>query len=353
MNELPRVARAPVGRVAWLALAAALVGCADFEDELVDREAIDVADSEIINGTPDTTHQAVVALFSQQSGCTGTIIHTNPPAAWILTAAHCFGNGAIQVAVIGNDYNDPNQVMSVVDYQIHPQYNPNSQNLEFDFAILRTSGASSSTPVIAAMTPAEDNLVSGTPVEHVGYGLLSSSPEISTSVRHHAFGNLNQVASVQISYAQPNSGPCSGDSGGPNLADAGGGQRVAGVVSFGDQECEQIGVSGRASSVYNSFIVPFIGEDPTGSSVTTTTAGAGGAGSGVGGADASSGVGASDGSWITPGTKEDKYGGATLVTSGSCSAAPAPRGGALGWLVVLVGLGLVVGRSRSRRRSMH
>ena len=351
----------PLTRMAVLALVPLLTACGDLDDGALDDAALErlaSAEEPIINGALDTTHQAVVALFSQQAGCTCTIIHVSGSSAYVLTAAHCFGNGPIQVVAIGNDYQFATEVLNVVDYQVHPQYDTNQ--LIYDFAMIRATGASSSTPVIPALRPDQDNLGVGSPVLHVGYG-LTSVPNGSTSQRHSAPGSLAEGAQIQIGYNQPNQGPCSGDSGGPNLYDGGQGERVAGVVSYGDQNCNQFGVSGRVSAVYNSFIVPFIGQDPTSGSgpatstststsatSTSATSGVGGS-TGIGGGDpvgVGAGAGAPDDAWIAPGTEEKDYDGDIQVAGGcSVSSQSEPK---LGWLAIgsLLGLGLVAARRR-------
>lgn len=315
-------------------------------------------ESWIINGQIDTEHDAVVALFSGQSGCTGTIIHVDGGNAYILTAAHCFGFGPIQQAAMGDNYQQATAVFNVVDYQIHPQYDPSQEQppSPFDFAVLRATGANAGTPIIPPLTPYDDALAAGTPVLHVGYGLVSW-PNGSTSQRHKASGVIDQVAPSQFAYNQPVAGPCSGDSGGPNLADMGSGERVAGVISYGDQSCEQFGVSGRASAVYTNFIVPFIGYDPyppttTGATTSSTTATTGsGATTGAGGAPTgpSAGAGAEgpiEEGWLAGNATEKDYDGELLTPSG-CAMAPR-RGSDWGWLMGAV---IALGASLRRRSS--
>ncbi len=319
-------------------------GCADAPGDWSER--IGSIEEPIINGIPDTTHDAVVALFGQFSGCTGTIIKASGGQAFVLTAAHCFEQDAIQQVVIGDNYQQAEQVLQVVDWEQHPSWNDNQ--LTYDFAMIRAQGGNGSLPVIPVLSDAEDGLSSGTPVTHVGYGLLSS-PNGSTSRRHYAQGSIDQLAQIQFSYNQPTTGPCSGDSGGPNLVDLGAGERVAGVISYGDQNCSQMGVSGRASSVYG-WITQFMGESPTTSAASTTaatssvatTAGVGGAGAGagVGGAGPSS----TGSGWVAGDADEEDYDGHVLS---SCATALAPADPKLGWALALAGLAL--GWTRRRR----
>ena len=327
--------------------AVAAAGCTA-EEGFVPEEYFGHGESWIINGALDYDHDAVVAIFTQQSACTGTIIHVNPPSAYILTAAHCFGLGPVQWNVIGDDYNSPQAVLNTADYLVHPSYD--DQQLVYDFAIIRATGASASTPVIPAMTPAEDNLHVGSPILHVGYGLVSY-PNGDTSQRHRADGTIDQIAQIQIGYGQPNTGPCSGDSGGPNIADAGG-ERVAGVVSYGDQQCSQFGVSGRVSSVYDSFIVPFIGYDPSSSSSSSsssTSSGTGGStssSSGQGGSGAGSvGGGPVNDGWVAGSAKDDSIDG--YIQQSGCATVASGQRTAASWAWLALGL---AGLAAARRR---
>ncbi len=323
-----------------------LTACASDESEPLDLGRYDLP---IINGDLDTEHQAVVFAFSNNGACTGTIIHRSGSNAYVLTAAHCFGGGALQGIIIADDVNQATQadVMQVADYEVHPQYNPNSQDLAYDFAMMRVVGASAATPVIPALSPSEDNLQVGTPLIHVGYGKTFANDQ-NNSQRRRGSGSISQVAGVQIAYNQAQ-GPCQGDSGGPDLVVTPGGERVAGVVSFGDQDCSQFGVSGRASSVYDTFIVPFIGEDPTGSTVASSTSATGGGVGGMngaGGAGAVGGVGANgpgNGNWTNGLDEEEDYD--DIQVSSGCSTSGRDGSGDATWLVALA-LGAVALRRR-------
>lgn len=300
------------------------------DDDWQEPEQVARTRSGIINGQVDTTHAAVVAAFGSQSGCTATIIHKAGSVAYALSAGHCFELDPMQAVAVGTDYQAADDVLNVTDWQQHPNYNPNSQS--YDFAVMTLSGASASTPTIPAMRPADDNVDTGSSIEHVGYGILQY-PSGGTTVRHHSMGSCDQTflsqlglsSSLYVGYLQNGSGPCSGDSGGPNLADPdGSGQRVAGVISFGDQECAQFGVSGRVSAVYDDFIAPYIGNPPP----TTSSSGAGGGSSAASSGSGTSGAGAGTAAWVAPGTVNQDFDGS--VVSSRCSLGPGSLGP--GWL---------------------
>jgi hypothetical protein len=335
------------------ALATALLvagsACAGEDDGAVD--SLGRTQAPIINGTPDSDHQAVVTVVSFSSACTGTIIHVEGAYAYVLTAAHCFLPGPPQQIRVGDDYNLPSQILSVVDFTDHPSYNQGDQ--AYDFGMVRASGANGVTPVIPALTPAEDTLAPGTQVLHVGYG-LTSWPGGMTTRRHQVLGVLDQVAPAQISYNQPGSGPCSGDSGGPNLTV--GSERVAGVISYGDEQCAVFGVSGRVSAVYDGFIVPYIeqfeGSVLPGSSSASSSSGGSTSSSGVGGSSSgSSGAGAGapsgDDGWVAGGLQDRHYDGEVLTSGCSMVRGEPGRRPGSGWLL-LVGAALALACGRRR-----
>lgn len=341
---------------ATLVVFTSLVGCAPESAEVEER--VEGVEQTIIGGQLDTTNQAVVAVFGDNSACTGTIVRVKSGSAYVLTAAHCFGGGPIKYVVRGDDYENPDQAYQVVDYEIHPKYDENTQS--FDFAMLRAQFAADSVPFIPPLTPQEDKLKPGTVVEHVGYGLISY-PNGSTTKRHRTTGPLAEVAFTQISYNQPKTGPCSGDSGGPQLVDTPAGKRVAGVTSYGDQECKVAGVSGRVSSVYTTFILPFLGEAPgssTSASTSAATSGVGGstaeaavsssaATSGAGGApSATSGAGASD-LWTAGDVQPKEHAGDIVTTSCAIAQVRTESRADIGALATFA---LAAGAFGSRRR---
>jgi len=228
-------------------------GCADVPD-VRPVDGLGQAEQPIINGIVDTTHQAVVFVYGNGNGCSGTVIHKDGNVAHVITAAHC---GVPQQVLQGNDISNANYVYPVLDYQMHPSYT--SAPLH-DFMVVRIGGAGSYTAVIPAMTQSQDNLSGTTQVRHVGYGKAGPAPGTDTDLRHYYVGSLSSVQPLTISYNQLNGGPCSGDSGGPQLTL--GTERVAGVTSVGDQNCNISGTSGRVSAVYDSFIMAYINNTP-------------------------------------------------------------------------------------------
>ncbi len=240
-----------------VALGLALVACGAGDPALGDPAPLPLGSLEqpIINGNIDTTHDAVVLVGTSNSACSGTLIAKNGATAFVLTAAHC---GDPEFVLQGDDYESPDVYFSVAKSARHPGWKGTPPN--YDFMMVQVSGAEASTPVIPAMSPAEDSLMAGATVRHVGYGKAGPAPGAATTERHELTGSLATAQPITLTYKQPNGGPCSGDSGGPQLTL--GTERVAGVTSAGDVNCKISGVSGRVSAVYDTFIVPFINDSP-------------------------------------------------------------------------------------------
>jgi hypothetical protein len=96
---------------------------------------------------------------------------------------------------------------------------------------------------------ASDGLGVGTSVVSVGYGrtsLIASGAGTENTVRRRVSKTLGQVGQT-ISYNMQNSGICQGDSGGPVLVSSGGVEKVAGIHSYVEGDCNGTGVSTRVS----------------------------------------------------------------------------------------------------------
>lgn len=247
-----------ISAAAALAVLGFATGCGVSSEGLDAFEAVGQDESAIINGTLDTTHQAVVAYFGKNnSGCTATIIAVEGSTGYALTAAHCVVDPPA-LLVEGNDYQTATVGYKPVSYKVHPSYAPATKTSPpaYDFAMVKFTGAGPGTKVIPALKPSEDSLTTGTKVVNVGYGVTEKTNQ--NSKRYKVTNTISQLSSLQIRYEQEAGGTCSGDSGGPSIVTVAGGERVAAVTSFGDQNCVDFGVGGRVSAVWSTFIEPFM-----------------------------------------------------------------------------------------------
>ena len=210
--------------------------------------------SAVINGQLDTTHQAVVAIAlqeGQQGGlCSGTIVKVDPKShlGWVLTAAHCVEIPPVFV-LQGDDFAQATNVLryDIVDYKADSRWG-GQVGSPYDFAVIRIAGVDGSTPTIP-LASSPDGLANGTPVVSVGYGrtsLIASGAGDQNSVRRRVSKTLGQVGQA-LAYDMQSSGICQGDSGGPVIATTGGKERVVGVHSYVQGDCDGVGVSGRVT----------------------------------------------------------------------------------------------------------
>lgn len=238
------------------AVALSLAACGASDVPTTDGRAVEPigkTSSAVINGQLDTTHQAVVAIVLQQGQqgglCSGTIVKTDPAThiGWVVAAAHCVEIPPVFV-LQGDDFSQSNVLRyDVIDYKADSRW-AGQVGSPYDFAVLRIAGVDASTPTIP-LVGASDGLAVGTPVLSVGYGrtsLIASGAGTENTVRRHVSKTLGQVGQM-IAYDMQNSGICQGDSGGPVIVTSGGVEKVAGVHSYVQGDCNGTGVSGRVS----------------------------------------------------------------------------------------------------------
>jgi len=250
-----------------LALALGGVGCST-EGGMFD-EVLGTQTDAIVGGSADTVHQAAVA-YLHGGKCTATIIHVSGSTGYALTAGHCI-YGALGNLRQGNNHNNPDETYPVTHAERHPLYSgqPTSGHSKlYDFGMLTFSGATGSTPVMAALQPSQDSLAQGHNLDIVGYGNTVDSNSGSTSTRRHIVKPLAGAYDLRLVFNQASTGMCSGDSGGPTVRTAGQ-DYVAGVNSYisgpTQGQCVGngfIGTAVRVSAVYDTFIMPYINNTP-------------------------------------------------------------------------------------------
>jgi len=239
---------------------AALGGCSEPRDD-GSFEIVGSSEDAIVNGSPDTTHQAVVA-YLKGGKCTATIVDVVGNQGYALTAAHCVGGS------LGNLRQGDNHASGQYDVQYpvveavpHPLYSDSASTSDgkssaWDFAMLRFTGATAATPSIAAISKAQDGISIGSQLDIIGYGQTENG---GTTIRRHVVKPTVGLSHIMINYDQASSGMCFGDSGGPNLFMVGGTEYVAGVNdAVQNNDCTGTSRAGRVSAVTDTFIDPFI-----------------------------------------------------------------------------------------------
>ncbi|MBX3261384.1 MAG: S1 family peptidase [Labilithrix sp.] len=235
---------------------AGVPGTESARDENVGR-----ASSAVINGSLDTAHPAVVALIlaqgSQGGLCSGTIVKKDVQRGigWVATAAHCV-EVPPAIVVQAQDFSSPDAIRySVIDFEADPRYSP--QRLTYDFAMVRIAGVDESTPVIP-LTSAPDGVVARqTSVTSVGFGRTSlvepTSPDDQNTQRRMVTKTVDEVTATRLGYDMRTQGICQGDSGGPVLLGSGSNQRVVGIHSYVQGDCNGRGYSGRVTAALDFY----------------------------------------------------------------------------------------------------
>ena len=221
--------------------------------------------SAIVYGGPDTTDTAVMYLLNTRMPlqCSATLIAVHGAWGYVLSAAHCFEGGWPAYTFTlkqGDDIQTPTATYTLDDYKVLPF--ERGRVWTSDFAIARFA-VTKNTPVpIAPLTPERDLLDSQTPVTIAGYGSYWVDSNEEGFIRYSATNVLTNVTSNYIEYVDSRDtnqgGACEGDSGGPVLVTIGGTKYVAGVSASGN--CGYTGAAGRVSSVYASFIQPYLAQ---------------------------------------------------------------------------------------------
>ncbi len=210
----------------------------------------------IINGSLDTTHDCVGAVFYEDVAVTTGVLVDE---SWVLTVAHALDYAPASHFVIGNDFASLDSTVYAVDQIIvHPAYAMTGGIPANNFALLHLTAPVTGVDILPLMS--SSNLFPGTNVLSVGYGDTSSTGSSNTRRRFIA-STIDSTEASTFTLDFSSGGPCGADTGGACIISSGGADYIAGIISYGD--CETYTVSGRVSSVY-TFITDTIqggGED--------------------------------------------------------------------------------------------
>jgi secreted trypsin-like serine protease len=209
----------------------------------------DKRDSPIVNGQETSEYPATGMLLQQgQVFCTGTVVGPRT----VLTAAHCVeGQDASQFSFgFGPSQDQVENEIKVVAATVHPK--ADTKQLINDVAVVTLGEDAPVAPI--AMNQAMDAGWVGRTVILVGYGVSDGPSQSGAGTKRMVGVTIDQVDATTLHYTTKNGQTaCNGDSGGPAFADDGGNLVVAGITSYGDQNCQEYGVYTRVDT-YLDFI---------------------------------------------------------------------------------------------------
>lgn len=255
-----------------LTLSFAVTGCGAKRSE----SALGGAAPSIINGVPveavDPLAASTVSLYVQTTAagdvevlCTGSIIGDKT----ILSAGHCFADVAQEVGikiedlipyirvgfgveVVKNLSDARVQFAELESVTVHPDYKIGGYMDAFDgtafydMSVLRLKNSIPAGARIVPLLRDAPSLAKDAALTLVGFGLTATTPNPINATHMNKVGvKIDNAAinPVQFTYLTIDGhSACNGDSGGPAYyVDAQGTTYLAGVTSWGDRECSQIG----------------------------------------------------------------------------------------------------------------
>ncbi|MGE0786656.1 MAG: trypsin-like serine protease [Sandaracinaceae bacterium] len=210
----------------------------------------------IVNGVPDHDFPAAVWLeLTGGASCSGAIVKVNGDVGYVVTAAHCMEYPPLAI-LQGETVASPDVVYPVTGYVAHPLYG--TAGYTYDFAVVRFSGATASTPFVPVAT-AGDGLTAGSPIRFAGYGYTAPGGPVS-ALRMRLDLTVDAAWRETFDVYDTAHGGCPGDSGGPAFATVAGETRLAGVFSNSDVECVGQTLFQRISYVYHDWLAAALDE---------------------------------------------------------------------------------------------
>ncbi len=236
-----------------------LSSCAS-NDEWSLADALQGADLAIIGGQ-ETSDWPAVGAYVIDGGyggmCTATLV--TPDVA--VTAAHCAElSGPNDQFYVGYDLFSATQadLFSISEAIVHPDYDAYSQNPRDVAVLLLDEPLTSVDPIPLNETPMTNSWI-GDWFHYVGFGVDDQYGGNNSGYKRETDIQVNEVYNLEYIHYTPGTNTCSGDSGGPGLADLDGQWYVAGInssvfpVQGGQDACHGAGYQMRVDAEMTFF----------------------------------------------------------------------------------------------------
>lgn len=201
----------------------------------------------VVGGSPDSGHPYAAAVFSDHELCSGVFLD----ATTLVTAAHCFDDGST-VQVTFGAVTHPGAVFATSDPTytgtVHddPDFclacaNGTAGADTGDIAVVKIDGSGYAGPY--ASLPSLGLADGAKAVDVVGYGVsvIDHKTVIAFGTKRVVTTAVASAGSLGGEFVKVKNGPCSGDSGGPNLVS--GTDTVLAITTFSNANPNCNGVS--------------------------------------------------------------------------------------------------------------
>lgn len=261
---------------AVVAATAAIAACTSPDAPKTSMRGVSVTSNSIVGGTvvSDFSFPYVPFIYNDNQGylCTGTLIDDFV----VLTAAHCVEDAVASHYTIcgGDDPFDANggcyYLTGAAEVHVHPSYDPGVVGA-YDIGIIildaepaqeDSTGTTQPIPYLASDNGSVYDSSPGTQFTAVGFGITSGTGADDSGIKRTVQLTMNQIYLDIFEYGSATKNTCSGDSGGPALVTIDGKPTVVGVVSYGDQNCQQFGGDSR-TDYFSDYIGQFAGAGAT------------------------------------------------------------------------------------------